>query len=79
MLLHLAVIVFYLVKKKSKNYLLHLVVPVIGFLIIGYVLLNAAVEAKVGGLVWLVIGAAVFAYYKVTGRKTELAEEDAHV
>ncbi|MDN4640978.1 APC family permease [Agreia sp. PsM10] len=79
MLLHLAVIVFYIVKKKSKNYLLHLVVPVIGFLIIGYVLLNAAVEAKVGGLIWLVLGAGVFAYYKVTGRKTELAEEDAHV
>jgi amino acid transporter len=79
MLLHLAVIVFYIVKKKSKNYLLHLVVPVIGFLIIGYVLLNAAVEAKVGGLIWLILGAAVFAYYKVTGRKTELAEEDAHV
>jgi amino acid transporter len=78
MLLHLAVIVFYLVKKKSKNFLLHLVVPVVGFLIIGYVLLNAAIEAKVGGLVWLVIGAAVFAYYKLTGRKTELAEEDAH-
>jgi len=79
MLLHLAVIVFYIVKKKSKNYLLHLVVPVIGFLIIGYVLLNAAVEAKVGGLIWLILGAGVFAYYKVTGRKTELAEEDAHV
>jgi amino acid transporter len=75
MLLHVSVIVHYIVKKKSKNYLLHLVVPVIGFLIIGYVLLNAAIEAKIGGLVWLVLGAGVFLYYKRTGRKTIVGEE----
>lgn len=75
MMLHIAVIVHYLVRKKSRNYLLHLVVPVIGFLVIGYVLLNAAVEAKVGGLVWLVIGAAVFLYYRASGRKTNLSGE----
>jgi hypothetical protein len=57
MLLHISVVVFYIFKKKSKNYLLHLVVPVLGFLIIGYVLLNANAAAKVGGIVWLVIGA----------------------
>jgi len=75
MLLHVSVIVHYIVKKKSKNYLLHLVVPVIGFLIIGYVLLNAAIEAKIGGLVWLVLGAGVFLYYKRTGRKTIVGSE----
>ncbi|MCU1424376.1 MAG: amino acid permease, partial [Microbacteriaceae bacterium] len=77
MMLHLSVIVHYIVRKKSKNYLLHLVVPVVGFLIIGYVLLNANVEAKVGGIVWLVIGAGVFLYYRSTGRKTVLSGEDA--
>ncbi|WP_022885958.1 APC family permease [Glaciibacter superstes] len=75
MLLHLAVIVHYIVRKKSRNFLLHLVAPAIGFLIIGYVLLNANVEAKVGGVVWLVVGAAVFVYYKMTGRKTDLSGE----
>lgn len=75
MLLHLSVIVHYVVRKKSKNYLLHLVVPVVGFLIIGYVLLNANLEAKLGGLVWLVLGAGVFLYYRFTGRKTILSGE----
>jgi amino acid transporter len=75
LLLHLSVIVLYIVRRKSRNYLLHLVVPVIGFLIIGYVLLNAAPEAKIGGIVWLVLGAGVFLYYRATGRRTDLASE----
>jgi hypothetical protein len=67
MLLHLSVIWHYVVKGKSRNYLLHLVVPVVGFLIIGYVLVNAAPAAKIGGLVWLVVGAGVFLFYKIRG------------
>ncbi|WP_298255172.1 APC family permease [uncultured Arthrobacter sp.] len=77
MLLHLSVIVHYVVRQKSTNYLLHLVVPVIGFLIIGYVLLNASIEAKIGGVVWLIIGAVVFAYYRRTGRTTGALGSDA--
>jgi amino acid transporter len=72
MLLHISVVVFYIFKKKSKNYLLHLVVPVLGFLIIGYVLLNAAAAPIVSGIVWLVIGACVFAYYRRSGRNASL-------
>ncbi|UFU15625.1 APC family permease [Curtobacterium sp. C1] len=78
MLLHVSVFVHHVVKGKSRNWLLHLVVPLIGFLIIGYVLLNAAVEAKVGGIVWLVVGAAVFLYYRATGRSTEVGSEGDH-
>ena len=77
MMLHLAVIVYYVVRKKSHNYLLHLVVPILGFLIIGYVLLNAAPQAKIGGVIWLVLGAGVFFYYRISGRKTEFSGEDA--
>lgn len=76
MLLHLSVIYYYLVRQKSRNYLLHLVTPVLGFLIIGYVLFNAALEAKVGGVIWLIVGAGVFFFYRATGRKTALSEED---
>ena len=75
MMLHVSVVVFFIFKKKSKNYLLHLIVPVLGFLIIGYVLLNADDAAKIGGIVWLVIGAGVFLYYRRTGRKTDLSGE----
>jgi amino acid transporter len=67
-LLHVSVVWYYVVRQKSKNYLLHLVVPVLGFLIIAYVLFNADALAKIGGLVWLVIGAVVFGINVVRGR-----------
>ena len=75
-LLHISVIWYYVVHKKSKNYLLHLVVPALGFVIIGYVLFNADPAAKIGGLVWLVVGAIVFAVNLVRGRGVpELGDE----
>jgi amino acid transporter len=59
-LLHVSVVWYYVVRQKSKNYLLYLVVPTLGFLIIAYVLVNADALAKIGGLVWLAIGGVVF-------------------
>lgn len=67
-LLHVSVVWYYVVRQKSKNYLLHLVVPVLGFVIIAYVLFNADALAKIGGLVWLAIGAVVFGVNVVRGR-----------
>jgi amino acid transporter len=63
MLLHASVIGYYGVRHKSRNAFLHWVSPAIGFLIIGYVLWNADTMAKVGGIVWLVIGAGVLVFY----------------
>lgn len=60
-LLHLSVVWYHLVRRKSKNYLLHLVVPSVGFVIIAYVLVNAARSAIAGGLAWLLLGAIVLA------------------
>ena len=77
MLLHVSVIVHYVVRKKSKNYLLHLVVPIVGFLIIGYVLLNANDAAKIGGIVWLFVGLGVYLYYRWSGRTTPTLGEEA--
>jgi len=77
-LLHLSVIWYYVVRQKSKNYLLHLVVPTLGFVIIAYVLFNADALAKIGGLVWLVLGAIVFVVNIVRGKGVpELSEETA--
>ncbi len=67
-LLHISVVWYYIGHKKSKNYLLHLVVPTLGFLIIGYVLFNADPLAKIGGIVWLAVGAVVFIVNRMTGR-----------
>ena len=36
-------------------------------MIIGYVLWNAEANAKIGGVVWLVIGVAVLLYYRAKG------------
>ena len=71
-LLHVSVVWYYMVRQKSKNYLLHCVVPMLGFLIIGYVLFNADPLAKIGGLVWLVIGAIIFVINLALGRKPQL-------
>ncbi|GAB7070264.1 APC family permease [Mycobacterium hodleri] len=77
-LLHVSVVWYYVGRQKSKNYLLHLVVPTLGFLIIGYVLFNADSLAKIGGLVWLVIGAIVFGVNVFRGKGVpELPEENA--
>jgi hypothetical protein len=55
-----------------------LVVPTLGFLIIAYVLYNADSLAKIGGIVWLAVGAVVFAVNKIRGRGVpKLAEEPA--
>jgi amino acid transporter len=66
-LLHLSVAWYYLGRRKSKNYLLHLVVPALGFVIIAYVLVNADALAKIGGVVWLAIGVVVFVVNRVRG------------
>ena len=78
-LLHLSVVWYYVVRQKSKNYLLHLVVPTLGFVIIAYVLFNADALAKIGGLVWLALGAIVFVVNIIRGKGVpQLSEESAN-
>ena len=67
LLLHLSVMTYYGVRRKSSNLVLHWVGPIIGFLIIGFVLWNAEPAAKIGGLVWLAIGILVLVYYSRKG------------
>ena len=43
--------------------------PILGFLIIGYVLWNAEPAAKIGGLIWLAIGVLVLLYYTSRGHR----------
>ncbi|WP_071285249.1 APC family permease [Mycolicibacterium llatzerense] len=77
-LLHVSVVWYYLGRQKSKNYLLHLVMPTLGFLIIGYVLFNADSLAKIGGIVWLGIGTVVFLVNKLRGRGVPVLGEELH-
>jgi amino acid transporter len=80
LLLHLSVIVHYLIRGRSKDYLRHLVVPLCGIVILGYVVIQAKVAAQAVGLTWLGIGLVVMVVLLVTGRTPALAQpmkEDA--
>jgi amino acid transporter len=77
LLLHVSVVVHYVVRKKSRDWWRHLVVPVIGFAILAYVVVNAQVAAQRLGFVWLGIGVALLVFLVATGRKPQLAEEAA--
>jgi amino acid transporter len=55
-MLHLSVIVHFIWRRQSKDWLRHLLAPLIGFTIIAYVLLNMTVQAKVAGAAWLLLG-----------------------
>jgi amino acid transporter len=72
LLLHLSVIVHFAWRQKSKDWLRHLLVPVVGLAINGYILLNMAAQAKIAGLIWLAVGVAVLIGLKLAGRRVEL-------
>jgi hypothetical protein len=61
-LLHLSVINHYLIRRRSGDWLRHLICPLIGMLIIVYVLFEMDRAAKILGLCWIVLG---ISYYSV--------------
>jgi amino acid transporter len=73
LVLHVSVVVHYLVRRRSKDYWRHLAVPVIGFLILAYVVVNAQVAAQTLGFVWLVLGIVVLVVLLATGRRPTMA------
>jgi hypothetical protein len=72
LMLHISVIVHFVLRQKSKDWLRHLVVPLIGLAIVSYVLVNMAVAAKIAGLAWLAIGALAAIGLKLTGRRVAM-------
>lgn len=68
-LLHVAVIAHFGVKLRSKNVFVHWVSPIVGIVVLGYALWNANDNAKIIGLAWLVIGAAIATYWHIKGRR----------
>ncbi|WP_329575425.1 APC family permease [Kitasatospora sp. NBC_01250] len=72
LLLHLSVACHFLLRKRQRTYGMHLVVPLLGFLIIGYVLAKASPHAQIGGACWLVIGIVILIVRHRTGRSVDL-------
>jgi amino acid transporter len=76
LLLHVSVVVPSFVRRKSRDWWRHLVVPVIGFAILLYVLINAKLAAQALGLSWLVVGLLLMGILLATGREPELRAEE---
>jgi amino acid transporter len=76
LVLHVSVVVHYLVRRRSTDYWRHLAVPVIGFAILAYVMINAQVAAQTLGFAWLAVGAVVLAVLLLTGRRAAIPTED---
>lgn len=75
LLLHIAVVNYYLRKKKSKNYFKYLVMPLIGFLIIGFVWWNLDSLAKTLGFSWLAIGIVYLIFLKIFGKEVNFSDD----
>jgi len=76
LVLHVSVVWHFVVRNGSRDWWRHLAVPVIGFVVLAFVVVNANVAAQTLGFVWLAIGAVLLAFLLVTGRKPELALTD---
>jgi amino acid transporter len=76
LLLHVSVVWYFVVRQKSRAWWKHLVVPVIGFLILLYVVINAQVAAQTLGFIWLAVGIVLLVALKATGREAELSAEE---
>jgi amino acid transporter len=75
--LHVSVVVWFIGRQKSRQWFNHLISPIIGFGIVAYVLINAQANAKIAGLIWLGIGAAILIVIKLRGgRPSALIEEE---
>lgn len=56
LILHISVINHYVIHGKSKQYFKHLIMPIIGFIVIAYVLYGMDIAAIKLGSVWILIG-----------------------
>ncbi|MEG0757876.1 MAG: amino acid permease, partial [Raoultibacter sp.] len=74
LILHITVVWYFIVKKKDRRYMAHLVSPVLGFAVIAFTWVSLAAPAKILGLVWIAIGVVYYVVMrKVFKRNVELA------
>jgi amino acid transporter len=77
LVLHVSVVWHYVVRNGSRDWWRHLVAPVIGFVILAFVVINANVAAQKLGVVWLGIGMLLLVFLLVTGRRPSLVLDEA--
>ena len=69
MALHVSVVIHFMLRQRSRDWIRHLVVPVLGFLIVGYVLVNAELNAKIAGACWMTVGVVALLMIKRLGKR----------
>jgi amino acid transporter len=74
--LHVSVIVHYVLRRGSRDLVRHLIVPLCGLAVLGYVVVKANVAAQRVGLIWLAVGVLLAAGLWASGRRPELAGLD---
>ncbi|MFT9846007.1 APC family permease [Aneurinibacillus sp. REN35] len=74
LLLHISVINHFIVKQKSTQYIRHLLLPIIGLMIIGYVWYSLDSLSKELGFIWLGIGVIYFIFLKFSNKKLTIEE-----
>lgn len=73
-MLHLSVIVHFVLRNGSRDWVRHVLIPVIGMAILGYVVYSANALAQTVGLIWLGVGLVVMVAVYVAKRGRMLKE-----
>jgi len=73
LLLHVSVVVYHVIRRRSRNLLAHLVMPAIGAAILALVVWNANVAAQRLGFVWIGLGVVVLLCLYLAGRRPVLS------
>ncbi|GAA1582908.1 APC family permease [Actinoplanes couchii] len=73
LLMHLSVVVYYVLRQRSRNLVAHLLMPLTGATILAFVVWNANVAAQRLGFVWIGVGVLVLIGLYLTGRRPELS------
>lgn len=74
MLLHLTVINHYWRRQKSRQFVRHLLCPVIGFVIVAAIMYNMGVDAQKLGLIWIALGLVYLFFLNKLGASTALPD-----
>ncbi|WP_347784234.1 APC family permease [Pseudomonas kurunegalensis] len=73
-ILHVSVINHYILRQRSRNWINHLIIPLIGLLIVLYVLINMSANAIFLGASWIVLGLIYMFILISKGKKIEISE-----
>lgn len=72
LMLHLSVVTHFVWRQRSRRWVMHLIVPCVGFIVVAYVLVCTDPLAKIAGGIWLALGLAVLVFLRLKGRAAAL-------